>query len=41
MPLITNDDQREIYRLVFFARKKLPMDLWADIARDPNLNLFD
>ena len=41
MPLVTNDDQREIYRLVFFARKKLPMDLWADIARDPNLNLFD
>ena len=41
MPLITNDDQREIYRLVFFARKKLPMDLWADIARDPNLNLVD
>jgi three-Cys-motif partner protein len=41
MPLITNDDQREIYRLVFFARKQLPIDLWADVARDPNFGLFD
>ena len=41
MPLITNDDQREIYKLVFFARHDLPMKLWADVARDPNRSLFD
>ena len=41
MTLITNDDQREIYKLVFFARHDLPMKLWADIARDPNRRLFD
>ena len=41
MPLITNDDQREIYKLVFFARHDLPIKLWADVARDPNLSLFD
>lgn len=41
MPLIMNDDQREIYRLAFFARHPLPNDLWADVARDPNRGLFD
>jgi len=41
MPLITNDDQREIYRLVFFARHDLPIRLWGDIAKDPNRSLFD
>lgn len=41
MPLITNDDQREIYRLVFFARNDLPIRLWGDVARDPNRSLFD
>jgi three-Cys-motif partner protein len=41
MPLIMNDDQREIYRLVFFARNDLPIRLWADVARDPNRGLFD
>jgi three-Cys-motif partner protein len=41
MPLIRNDDQREIYRLVFFARNDLPNRLWSDVARDPNRGLFD
>ena len=41
MPLVLNDDQRAIYRLVFFARHDLPIKLWGDIARDPNLDLFD
>lgn len=41
MPLVLNDDQRAIYRLVFFARHDLPIKLWGDIARGPNLGLFD
>lgn len=41
MPLVLNDDQRAIYRLVFFARHELPIKLWGDVARDRNLSLFD
>jgi three-Cys-motif partner protein len=41
MPLVTNDDQHAIYRLVFFARHDLPIKLWGDIARSPNRDLFD
>jgi three-Cys-motif partner protein len=42
MPLITNDQQHGIYRLVFFARSTsdLPTRIWNDIARGPNRELF-
>jgi three-Cys-motif partner protein len=40
MPLIYNNDQHEIYKLVFFAKHDLPMKLWRDVARSPNLDLF-
>jgi three-Cys-motif partner protein len=40
MPLITNDQQQGIYRLVFFARNPLPNRIWDDIARGPNRELF-
>ena len=39
-PLITNDRRDEIYRLVFFARHGLPHKLWAEVARNPTLDLF-
>lgn len=40
VPLIYNDDNREIYKLVFFARHALPIKLWSDVARGPNRELF-
>jgi three-Cys-motif partner protein len=40
MPLITNDDNRGIYRLVCFARHEMALRLWGDIARDKNHSLF-
>ena len=40
MPLITNDQQQGIYRLVFFARNPLPNRIWDDIAQGPNRELF-
>lgn len=39
-PLIYNEMDRVIYRLVFFARHELPIRLWGDIARDPQGRLF-
>lgn len=36
MPLVHNDQGRAIYRMVFFARDKLPNRIWSDIARGPN-----
>jgi three-Cys-motif partner protein len=36
MPLILNDQGRGIYRMVFFARDKLPNRIWNDVARGPN-----
>jgi three-Cys-motif partner protein len=41
VPLIRNDDQREIYKLVFFARHDLPLKLWGDVSRDATRSLFD
>ena len=41
MPMILNDDQRAIYRLVFFARHDLATKLWRDVARNPTRDLFD
>lgn len=34
MPLISNNNGHEIYRLVFFARHDLPIRLWGDVAKD-------
>jgi three-Cys-motif partner protein len=36
MPLVHNDRGRAIYRMVFFARNKLPNRIWNDVARGPN-----
>jgi three-Cys-motif partner protein len=42
MPLVENDQGHAIYRLVFFARSKLPTRIWGDVARGPNRSLpFD
>lgn len=40
MPLITNDLNHGIYRLVFFSRHELPNRIWGDVARGPNRELF-
>lgn len=39
MPLVTNDQHRPIYRLVFFSRHNFPNEIWDDIAKGPNLEL--
>lgn len=39
MPLVTNDQHRPIYRLVFFSRHSFPNEIWDDIAKGPNLEL--
>lgn len=36
MPLVSNDQGHEIYRIAFFARHKLPIKLWNDVAKGPN-----
>jgi three-Cys-motif partner protein len=36
MPLVYNDQGSAIYRMVFFARDKLPNRIWNDVARGPN-----
>lgn len=41
MPHITDGKGRTIYRMVFLSRHELPDRIWGDIARSPNLNLFD
>jgi len=41
MPLITNDSNHGIYRLVFFSRHELPNKIWGDVARGPNRELFN
>ena len=38
MPLVTNDQNRPIYRLVFFSRHSFPNFIWDDIAKSPNLD---
>lgn len=40
-PLIKNGQGHPLYRLVFFSRHPLPDRIWSDIARNPNLDLFD
>lgn len=40
MPLITNDSNHGIYRLVFFSRHELPNRIWGDVAKGPNRELF-
>jgi three-Cys-motif partner protein len=40
MPLIRNNNQHEIYRLVFFARHGLPKRLWSDVAKGGTPQLF-
>lgn len=39
MPLIYNDQGLGIYRMVFFARHKLPKRIWGEVARGQNPNL--
>lgn len=33
MPLVPNDANHPIYRLVFFARHDLATRIWGDVAR--------
>lgn len=40
MPLITNDLNHGLYRMVFFARHDLPLRLWGDVAKPTTLDLF-
>lgn len=40
MPLITNNSNHGIYRLVFFSRHELPNKIWGDVAKGPNRELF-
>jgi three-Cys-motif partner protein len=39
MPLVYNDQGVGIYRMVFFARHKLPNRIWGDVARNQGKNL--
>lgn len=38
-PLVTNDQNRGIYRLVFFSRHPLANKVWGDVAKGPNREL--
>lgn len=40
MPLITNDSNHGIYKMVFFARHNMPLRVWNDVARDQTKDLF-
>lgn len=40
MPLITNNSNHGIYRLVFFSRHELPNKIWGDVVKGPNRELF-
>ncbi len=40
MPLITNDSNNGLYRMVFFARDKFPLKIWDDVAKDATRDLF-
>ncbi|MES2401868.1 MAG: three-Cys-motif partner protein TcmP [Pseudomonadota bacterium] len=39
MPLVHNNTNHPIYRLVFFARHDLPNKLWDDVAKSKNYSL--
>jgi three-Cys-motif partner protein len=40
MPLVRGDRNEPLYRLVAFSRHALPNDIWNDVARGRNLELF-
>jgi three-Cys-motif partner protein len=40
MPWVFNEGNRGIYRMVFFSRHPMPIGVWGDIAKGPNLELF-
>lgn len=40
MPLVTNKNGHGLYRMIFFARHRLPIRLWNDVARNPTGQLF-
>lgn len=40
MPLVCNDANKPLYRLVFFSRHPLPNRVWADVAKGRNYELF-
>lgn len=39
-PLVYNNSNSAIYRLVAFARHDHPLRVWSDVARGPNYDLF-
>lgn len=39
-PLIKNDANKPLYRLVFFSRSPLPNDIWDDVAQGDTKDLF-
>ncbi len=38
MPLVRDEKNRPLYRLVFFSRHPFPNKIWSDVARSPNLD---
>ncbi len=40
MPLVTNDSNHGLYRMVFFARHDLPLRIWNDVAGNNTRDLF-
>jgi len=41
MPLVRDEGNKPLYRLVFFSRHDFPKRIWDDVARSPNRNLFE
>lgn len=41
MPLIRDESNRPLYRLVFFSRSEFPNRCWDDIAQGPIRDLFE
>lgn len=39
MPLVRNEQNMPLYRLVFFSRHQFPNKIWDDVARSKNLDL--
>lgn len=40
MPLVKNERNHPLYRLVFFSRSPLPNVIWSDVAQAPTRDLF-
>ncbi len=40
MPLVKDDDNTPLYRLIVFSRHELPKRVWEDVARGENRELF-